>query len=404
MSTVSIGQPSLAGLQEQRWDSIVIGAGVAGSIVAKLLAERSRQVLLLDRDTFPRFKVCGGCWNQRGLAALADAGHGDVMDRVGAPTTDRIKLCSESRTVGRNLPPGRSVSRTRLDHQLLSSASAAGAVCAAPLVASHIEITPHGQQVRARYQGQSLQLLAKSVVIAAGLSSTNLLRGGPWQVKQSAGSRIGIGTVVPNHVWNQASPGIEPGEVLMAVADQGYVGMVHVEDNQIAIAAAVDRSLLRDHGGIESAVNAVLLQSGRPALPSAVVRTWRATLPLTRRVTPPAHHGIFLVGDAVGYIEPFTGEGMTWAATGAVALVDLVDEAVDGWREELAAAWSARLGRLVKHRQWVCRSVQWGLRHARVRRVSMAMIDRFPRLIDPLLAQINRANAKSVTSMLRNEV
>ena len=46
------------------WDAVVIGAGPAGSI-ATLLALQSKTVLLVERQSWPRAKACGGCLNQR---------------------------------------------------------------------------------------------------------------------------------------------------------------------------------------------------------------------------------------------------------------------------------------------------------------------------------------------------
>ena len=53
----------------QVWDAAVIGAGPAGSVTARLLAQRGLKTLLIDRAHFPRVKVCGSCLNRAALAA-----------------------------------------------------------------------------------------------------------------------------------------------------------------------------------------------------------------------------------------------------------------------------------------------------------------------------------------------
>ena len=53
------------------YDSIVVGAGPAGSTAARVLAERGARVLLLDRARFPRDKPCGGAVT---FAAASEAG------------------------------------------------------------------------------------------------------------------------------------------------------------------------------------------------------------------------------------------------------------------------------------------------------------------------------------------
>lgn len=57
----------------ENWDVVVIGAGPAGSLAALLLARSGHQVLLLERQKFPRAKVCGCCLNQRAQLLLQRA-------------------------------------------------------------------------------------------------------------------------------------------------------------------------------------------------------------------------------------------------------------------------------------------------------------------------------------------
>ena len=58
----------------QTWDVIVVGAGPAGSLTARELARLGRRVLLVDKASFPRPKVCGCCLSGSALAALSVGG------------------------------------------------------------------------------------------------------------------------------------------------------------------------------------------------------------------------------------------------------------------------------------------------------------------------------------------
>lgn len=88
----------------ETWDAVVVGAGPAGSVTARELARRGRRVLLVDKATFPRAKVCGCCLNRASLAALDAVGLGDLPARLGAVPLDRVKLAAGRATVELNLP------------------------------------------------------------------------------------------------------------------------------------------------------------------------------------------------------------------------------------------------------------------------------------------------------------
>ena len=68
-----------------RSDVIVSGAGPAGAFAATILARGGASVLLLDRATFPRHKLCGDTINPGGLALLRQAGLADPVEAHGLP-------------------------------------------------------------------------------------------------------------------------------------------------------------------------------------------------------------------------------------------------------------------------------------------------------------------------------
>src|SRR5262249_58057061 len=59
------------------WDAVVVGAGPAGSLAARQLARAGLGVLLVDRASFPRWKVCGCCLRAGAPATLRAVGRGD---------------------------------------------------------------------------------------------------------------------------------------------------------------------------------------------------------------------------------------------------------------------------------------------------------------------------------------
>ena len=107
-------------------DVLVVGAGPAGAAVALRCAASGHAVELVDRDRFPRAKVCGCCLADRGVAALRDLGLGNLVDE-GTPLHS-VEICTTGRRV--ELPFRGSVvlSRERLDHALVEAARDRGVI------------------------------------------------------------------------------------------------------------------------------------------------------------------------------------------------------------------------------------------------------------------------------------
>ena len=122
-----------------------------------------------------------------------------------------------------------------------------------------------------------------------------------------------------------------------------------------------------------------------PGLPDGVHRSWKGTPPLTRRLSSLGEERLFLVGDAAGYVEPFTGEGMGWALWAALALAPLVHAGVTRWDPALVSRWKKECRRRIGRGQWICRSVAWGLRRPRVAHTGLRVLGAVPSLARPLV-------------------
>ena len=132
-----------------------------------------------------------------------------------------------------------------------------------------------------------------------------------------------------------------------------------------------------------------------PPLPERIHRGWKGTPPLTRRLSSLGEERLFLVGDAAGYVEPFTGEGMGWALWGALALAPLVYDGVRRWDDALVHQWAQVHRRRIRRGQRVCRMVAWGLRRPWMARTAVRVLGAAPALARPLVMHT------SVTTHLR---
>ncbi len=374
------------------WDVIVIGAGPAGALAAHQLARRQLRVLLVDKRTFPRWKICGSCLNGVALRALETAGLGDLLDALGAVPLERIRLALQGRELELALPAGRSLSRGRLDLALCEAAIAAGAVLRSPWEATVAGSHPAGREVLLRC-GADVQLTsARVVLVASGLGSPALGAELPIETRISPRARIGAGCELDAGVR-----GYGRGTIHMAIGRHGYVGLVRNEAGALNLAAAFDRPHLIAAGGPAASAAAVLAEAGFAPLPEAAAATWRATPALTRRSTPPAADRVLLLGDAAGYVEPFTGEGMGWALVGALAVVPLVLQGQQEWNTALEREWARRHGRLIGTRQRFCHGLAFALRRPGLSRALLVAAGRWPALTTPLLQHLDGAPRQRIT-------
>ena len=236
-------------------------------------------------------------------------------------------------------------------------------------------------------QGQGSSVRARVVVAAAGLAGLCL---GPEQepgmrTRVAAGSRLGAGCTVASY-----PDAYGPGTIHMAVGRSGYVGLVRMRGGLLNVAAAFDRAFVRARGGPAGAAAAVLDEAGAPAVPALAGASWQGTVALTRRTRPVAGHRLFLIGDAAGYVEPFTGEGMGAALTSALAAAPLIARGASAWDASLAAEWTRLHRRLVGRPELLCRGLTSALRHPWLARAAFEVATRSPAVSGALVRRVNQ--------------
>src|ERR1043165_2004376 len=307
------------------WDIIIIGAGLAGSLAARELARDGAAVLLIDRACFPRTKVCGGYLNLRALSALAGVGLGNLVEQCGAKPVHSLRLSAPH---AQAVVPvaGRALSRKTLDAALVRAAIQAGAQFLSGTPARLGEATDRARLVLLRQEGQEIQASARVVLGANGLAGSLLASEADHRNVVESGSRLGAGVMA-----EETPEFYTPGCIFMACGQGGYVGMVRHESGELNVAAAFDAAFVKQTNGLGNAAAAVLREGGFPPIDGLESLAWHGTPLLTRSVFPPAAERVFLLGDAAGYVEPFTGEGMAWGLVSATRVVPLALRACRQW-------------------------------------------------------------------------
>lgn len=366
------------------WDAIVIGAGLAGCIAARGLAQQGRRVLLVERATFPRDKVCGACLNQDAVAGFEAIGLGQRLRRLDCQPLRQFQMYAHGRSVALPLAGGLAVSRRSLDSMLVEAAIEAGASFLSP-VAVRVGAADSDDVVRTVMTLEAkTPLRGNTVIVASGLASQKRIDDAQSESVADQHSRIGLGLQC-----HSFPPQFALGTIYMAVAADGYVGMARTSADVLNIAAAVDRQALQSRSPGQ-ACQEILQAAGVTEFPDLLTGDWRGTSPLTRHRPQAASHRLFFVGDASGYIEPFTGEGMAWAIRGGRAVVSVADQAIDDWQPALISQWTQTTRQLVGgHQRW-CRMLAKGLRYPKLTGGVVRIVSKFPSLGRAVVRQLNQ--------------
>jgi 2-polyprenyl-6-methoxyphenol hydroxylase-like FAD-dependent oxidoreductase len=377
---------TLQEVARREWPVLVIGAGPTGSFLARELRRAGVEVLLVDRSEFPRWKVCGCCLNGAALSLLEEAGLGNLLPRCGAVALNRVNLAAGSGTVTLRLPAGAALSRESLDSALIRAAVDEGVTFLPGTMARVGREAPGHRQVTlsSAVQGETV-VTARIVVVADGLSGLSLTREPGHRVLAQRHSRIGAGAVAA-----RAPDWVERGAIYMYCGTGGYVGAVRLEDGRLDVAAALDPQHVRRHGNLGTAVSAILRERKWPGAGVIATLSWRGTPLLSRRAEAPAGERYFIVGDAAGYVEPFTGEGIAWGLVSAAALSSLVRRAVRDWQPSLIQLWQLRLCQLLTRRRVLCRLLTLTLRSPLLSSALVRLLRLAPIVARPFLLGLNR--------------
>ncbi len=329
--------------------------------MALLLARHKLRVAIVERARLPRYKVCGGCLNARGLSVLEGVGLAHLAGPPRGVPLGGVTFYRGSRQVSISGRLGAVVDRETFDAALTDAAREAGATVIDGTMASVRPGIVNGRRIVALTRdGHCVgELAARFVVAAGGLADASLRELPEFAAKVERHSRFGFGVASSDRL---ESSGYPEGQLVMAIAGDGYMGVSRLANGRLAIAAAADPHVIRGGTRLGEWLAAALRACRLPEISGLETAEIKGAPPLTRTSGCAASERAAVLGDAAGYVEPITGEGMGCALAAAARLAPLAEAASRAWRPSMAKAWRRELRRTVYRRQGVNRLLARALR------------------------------------------
>lgn len=294
------------------FDVAIVGGGPAGSSCAAFCARAGLRTLLLERETFPREKVCGDCINPSCWPVLRRL---EVEDQVRALPHGNLRSVEfigvKRQSISIALPDGAeiAVKRSLLDNLLLARAREFGAQIFQKATVTELSLTSNWS-IRAGDQ----HFEARMLVAADGRNSTVARRRN--LLPRAGKERVALQTHIP-------LPRDFGERVVLQFLDHGYSGQAPTGNSELNLCLVGKPNSISDVK--RWAENEFGIQPDH---------AWRTITPLTRRALPATQKRLFLIGDVVRVVEPFTGEGIFYALRSGELAAQSIVKIIRGSDEE----------------------------------------------------------------------
>jgi flavin-dependent dehydrogenase len=316
----------------------VVGGGPAGAVVAMLLARAGREVVLIERSPGPRWRAGGVFTSPATVAELRAVGLEEAALRALARPIPGLRVETPRGTSfrltygddGTLAAPAVGLDRPAVDAALLEMAAHAGVDIRMGTTVRRVTVDG-GRPELAIEQGPATVTLTAGVIIGADGLRSVVARSVGVVREAPLGPRIGL----TFHVRDPEPDTLRDGR--MCVLEGAYCGLAPVPGGRInvgiVLANAAWRRELSERGA--AWVASRILVDVHFAADTTPCDQIAGAAPLGHRVSRRAGDGWLLIGDAAGFLDPFTGEGLHRALVSAQLAAAAVDAHLRGERDAL---------------------------------------------------------------------
>jgi geranylgeranyl reductase family protein len=317
-------------------DVAIVGGGPAGSTCAAFCAEAGLRTLVLEREKFPREKVCGDCINPACWPILERLDVTEAIRKSPRCALEAVEFIAiNSKKLRVELPRGDqseiAIKRSIFDQLLLNRARTLGAEVREEATVIGLDRTSAGYW---KIDIVQETLLARVVVGADGRNSNvarlrNLL---PRLERE----RVALQAHIP-------LPRNFGDRIVLQFLPEGYSGQAPVNDRELNLCLV----------GTPPTISSLRTWAERN-FNLAPDQPWRTITPLTRDPVPVAHKDLFFIGDAARVVEPFTGEGIYYALRSGELAANAITKIIRGEDQQSIAREFARAHRaMYRGRLWI---------------------------------------------------